>query len=126
MSGNARPVGKGTPLRAPASVRVVVAATGLIAAKMIGRLWWPGGVWEGVPRELRRAVRWHRQENLFCLPHETRGRLAEENEADEMLPLGMRDSLAERLEAGCTEGRGEASMADAIEVATLSLQLTIE
>lgn len=43
-----------------------------------------------------RQIKWHRREDLFCLPYETRSRLAAENANDEALMLRVQEGLRER------------------------------
>ena len=46
-----------------------------------------------------RAIRWHKKQDLFCLPYETRRVLEEENLEDERLRIAVLDSLRARIAA---------------------------
>jgi hypothetical protein len=73
-----------------------------------------------------RAVNWHKQQDAFCLPYETRRRIEEENTADEALRLQVLNSLDDRLRADPVEGLGDVGIREAVEVALRTLQLTFE
>lgn len=79
---------------------------------------------EGLSKKGSREVRWHKKDDLFCLPFETRLGIEAENAADVLL----RDSVVEGLAARIREG-GTALDADvpiAADVALRTLQLTFE
>lgn len=65
-----------------------------------------------------RAIKWHRQEDAYCLPHETRLRLEADKVEDETLRLEFTSSLEQRcIEAGVQ--RGDVSLAGELSVAVL-------
>jgi hypothetical protein len=73
-----------------------------------------------------RQINWHRRQDLFCLPHSTRTRLAAENANDEALRMrvleGMRErarSLAELVE---NEKEAEAVAASSIRAIQLAFE----
>ncbi|MGW3290463.1 hypothetical protein ACWDR3_38100 [Streptomyces sp. NPDC001002] len=73
-----------------------------------------------------RAVNWHRKEDAFCLPYETRQRIEEENMADETLRLEVLASFDDRLRAEKISGLGDVRTAQAARVALRALQLAFE
>jgi hypothetical protein len=73
-----------------------------------------------------RAVRWHKKEDLFCLPYETRQQIELETVADEALRIQVLNGFEDRLRAERIEGLGEAEIHTASEVALRSLQLAFE
>lgn len=74
-----------------------------------------------------RDVRWYQKDNLFCLPHETRLRIGQENLADEALRLsvltGFEDRVRENFEASV---RNDAEVELAAQVVLRSLQFAFE
>lgn len=73
-----------------------------------------------------RAVNWHRAEDAFCLPYQTRQRIEEENTADEALRLDVLASFDDRLRPQHLPGLGDVRIRHAAEVALRSLQLAFE
>lgn len=73
-----------------------------------------------------RAVNWHRAENKFCLPYETRQRIQEENIADEALRLQVMESFDDRLREQSLPGLGRVKIRKAAEVALRTLQIAFE
>jgi hypothetical protein len=73
-----------------------------------------------------RQVRWHRNEDVFVLPYETRRRIEDENRADETLRLDVLASLYTRVAENAHPSFGEADNRVAAEVALRSLQRTFE
>ncbi len=73
-----------------------------------------------------RAVNWHRKQDAFCLPFETRQRIEEENTADEKLRLDVIASLEDRLRAEKINGMGKVRSRKAVEVSLRALQLAFE
>lgn len=72
-----------------------------------------------------RKVRWHRAENNFCLPWETRRFIEEENRSDEAVRVEYIASIEDRLTkvaAGLTERRAEI----ATELAVATVQAVFE
>jgi len=54
-----------------------------------------------------REVRWHKKENGFCLPFETRQLVQHENAVDESLRIDVRNEIIESLGEGCDLGMAE-------------------
>lgn len=98
------------------SVKELVAPRLKQRLKAMGKKEYPGG----------RSVRWHRKDDAFCLPFETRQRIEEENTADEALRLRIRESLDVRLRDAPVEGLGEVGISNAADVAMRTLQLAFE
>ncbi|MFI8516788.1 hypothetical protein ACIGEZ_02980 [Streptomyces sp. NPDC085481] len=73
-----------------------------------------------------RAVNWHKKEDGFCLPYETRVRIEEENTADEKLRLDVIASFEDRLRDENIKGLGKVRTRQAVEVALRTLQLAFE
>ncbi|WP_431965698.1 hypothetical protein [Actinacidiphila sp. bgisy160] len=73
-----------------------------------------------------RAVNWHRKDDVFCLPFETRQRIEEENTADETLRLEVISSFEDRLRKEGIKGLGKVRGRQAVEVALRTLQLSFE
>lgn len=79
---------------------------------------------EGLAKKGNREVRWHKKQDLFCLPFETRLGIEAENAADVVLRDSVLEGLAARIRGG-----GTALAADipiGAEVALRTLQLTFE
>jgi hypothetical protein len=96
------------------SVRNMVAPRLPRRLKAMAKREYPGG----------RAVRWHRADDAFCLPFETRARIEEENTSDEALRLRVLKSLDDRLRSDPIEGLGDVGIRQAAEVALRTMQLT--
>lgn len=77
-------------------------------------------------REDGRAVRWHRRENAFCLPHETRRLIEAENAQDEALRLDVLRLFEERASGLPHEGLGVVGLTDVANVALRALEITFE
>ncbi|MEV6958703.1 hypothetical protein AB0M97_05780 [Streptomyces sp. NPDC051207] len=73
-----------------------------------------------------RAVNWHRKEDAFCLPYETRLRIEEENTADETLRLEVLASFEDRLREAQLSGMGDVRRRQVGEVVLRTLQLAFE
>lgn len=73
-----------------------------------------------------RQVRWHRSEDVFVLPYETRQRIEDENRADETLRLDVLASLYTRIVESAHPSFGEADCRMGAEIALRSLQRTFE
>ena len=73
-----------------------------------------------------RQVRWHRQQNLFCLPYETRKRIEDENRADESLRLDVLGSFYGRLREETAKHLDDASARAAAELTLRTLQMAFE
>lgn len=73
-----------------------------------------------------RQVRWHKADDLFCLPYETRQLIQAENSADEDLKLAVLQSIEDRVLSQRREGLGEVGVREATELSLRALQLTFE
>ncbi|SDX98418.1 hypothetical protein SAMN05660209_01740 [Geodermatophilus africanus] len=73
-----------------------------------------------------RQVRWHKKDDLYVLPYETRRRIEDENRADESLRLDVLNSLYSRIAAHSHPSLSEVENRVAAEVALRSLQRTFE
>lgn len=73
-----------------------------------------------------RVVNWHRKDDVFCLPYETRQRMEGENTADETLRLDVLTSFDDRLQEAKISGLGDVRRRQAKEVALRTLQLAFE
>ncbi|MEV8378448.1 hypothetical protein AB0P21_37260 [Kribbella sp. NPDC056861] len=75
-----------------------------------------------------RAVRWHKTEDSFALPFETRRHIADENSADEALRLNVLAGFHERLQsiAPRVDGLGEVGIRRAGEIALRALGMAFE
>ncbi|MFJ2209031.1 hypothetical protein P8A21_20535 [Streptomyces poriferorum] len=73
-----------------------------------------------------RVVNWHRKDDVFCLPYETRQRMEGENTADEALRLDVLTSFDDRLREAKISGLGDVRRRQAKEVALRTLQLAFE
>jgi hypothetical protein len=73
-----------------------------------------------------RAVRWHRKEDAYCLPFETRRRIEDENVEDEALRLRVLESLDGRLREEPPAGLGDIGIRKAAEAALRALQIAFE
>lgn len=73
-----------------------------------------------------RAIRWHKKEDLFCLPFETRRALENENIQDESLRIQVSTTLEQRLRENRSTSLDEKTIAEAAELALRSVQLTFE
>ncbi len=73
-----------------------------------------------------RQVRWHKADGLFCLPYETRRKIAEENSADEDLKIAVLQSIEGRVLAQKRDGLGEVGVRQATELSLRALQMTFE
>lgn len=73
-----------------------------------------------------RQVRWHKSDDVFVLPYETRKRIEAENTADETLRLDVLTSLYERISEDAHPSLRESDNRTAAEVALRSLQRTFE
>lgn len=73
-----------------------------------------------------RAIRWHRKDDLFCLPFETRRTLEEDNAEDEALRIRVRDGFTERIQAHLDDPDDPDLATRAAEVALRAVQLTFE
>ena len=69
-----------------------------------------------------REVRWHRKDDVFCLPFETRKQVQRENTEDEALRARVIDNLEERIQAIDEE----VSPRDVARIALSSIQMTFE
>jgi hypothetical protein len=98
------------------SVRTLVAPRLTRRLKAMGKKDYAGG----------RGVRWHRTEDAFCLPYETRQRIEEENTADEALRLRVLKSLDGRLRETLVDGLGDVGIRQATEVSLRTMQLAFE
>ena len=98
------------------SVRNLVASRLERRLRAMSKKEYPGG----------RTVRWYRSKNAFCLPHEVRQRIEEENTSDEALRLRVLKSLDERLRAEPPQGLGDVGIRQAAEVSLRTLQLAFE
>lgn len=72
-----------------------------------------------------RQVNWHKQEDAFVLPFDTRRRITDENKADEALRLRVVRSFKSRVEAHFEDASDERTQLVA-EVTLRSLQLAFE
>lgn len=72
-----------------------------------------------------RLVRWHRKEDLFCLPYETRLTIESDNAADVLLEQAMLRSLRDRIEEEDRE-LGSAELDVASTCALRAIQATFE
>lgn len=73
-----------------------------------------------------RAVRWHRKDDAYCLPFETRRRIEDENVEDEALRLRVLHSLDGRLREVPPTGLGDIGIRQAAEAALRALQIAFE
>lgn len=73
-----------------------------------------------------RAVRWHKKDDLFCLPFETRHNLEEENIQDEALRLEVLSTIEQRFQRIRSASLDEKTIAQAAELALRAVQLTFE
>jgi hypothetical protein len=75
-----------------------------------------------------REVRWHRKEDKFCLPYETRRIAEEENAEDEFLKIRVLETFEERAQRLLDDGNdGEDLSAHRIaQIALLAIELTFE
>lgn len=73
-----------------------------------------------------RQVRWHKKDDVFVLPYETRRRIEEENRADETLRLDMLGSLYNRITEHSHPSLEEVDNRLAAEITLRSLQRTFE
>jgi hypothetical protein len=73
-----------------------------------------------------RQVRWHRKENQFCLPYETRSRIEEENRADETLRLDVLSSFHARLTEDTGTHLDDTARRTAADATLRTLQLAFE
>lgn len=72
-----------------------------------------------------RLVRWHRKDDVFCLPFETRRGIADENQRDESLRLAVLRGFEERIER-LDEGSSPEDVRACSELALRSIQLAYE
>lgn len=94
----------------------------LVAPRLRRRL----QVMAGKAYEGGRAVRWHRKDDAYCLPFETRDRIEDENVEDEALRLRVLDSLDGRLRPAPPDGLGDVGVRQAAEAALRALQIAFE
>ena len=73
-----------------------------------------------------RKVRWHKKEDRFVLPYETRRQQEAENQNDEALRLNMLRGLEARVRATVADELNETSVALAANVTLRALQLSFE
>lgn len=73
-----------------------------------------------------RQVRWHKKENQFCLPYETRQRIQDENRADEAMRLDVLASFYGRLREDTAKHLDDPAARTAAELTLRSLQLAFE
>lgn len=73
-----------------------------------------------------RQVRWHKKENLFCLPYETRKRIEDENRADETLRLDVLYSFYVRLREDTGQVLDDSGARIAAELTLRALQIAFE
>lgn len=73
-----------------------------------------------------RAVRWHRQDDAYCLPYEVRQRIEDENTKDEALRLKVLQSLDARIRDAPPAGLGDVGIRQAAEVSLRTLQIVFE
>jgi hypothetical protein len=73
-----------------------------------------------------RQVRWHKADDLFCLPYETRRHIQAENGADEDLKISVLQSIEDRVLSQRREGLGEVGVREATELSLRALQKTFE
>lgn len=73
-----------------------------------------------------RAVRWHRKEDAYCLPYETRRSIEDENVEDEALRRRVLNSLDGRLRDAPPAGLGDVGIRQAAEAALRALQIAFE
>lgn len=96
-------------------------ATTMIAERIDGRLnalaskTYPGG----------RQIRWHRTEDMYVLPYETRQRLADDNAKDEALRVRVVDSFARRAR-DLYPDTDDAILEQMAEVSLRALQVSFE
>lgn len=80
---------------------------------------------EELAKKEHRMVRWHRKEDLFCLPFEMRLTIEAENASDVMLRDAVLSGLHDRIQHSVSE-LSEADCATGADVALRALQLTFE
>lgn len=70
-----------------------------------------------------RQIKWHRKDDQFCLPFDTRARLAAENASDEALMLRVQEGLRERARglADLVTGEAEAQAVAASSIRAIQL-----
>ena len=74
-----------------------------------------------------RAIKWHRQEDAYCLPFDVRRELEQENLADETLRLRVTEGFRQRLmDLALPETLEEEDCEIAVAVAMRSVQLAFE
>ena len=71
-----------------------------------------------------RQVRWHKADDRFCLPYETRRKIESENRDDENLKIEVLKSIEDRVLSVHREGLGTEGIRTATELAMRALQLT--
>lgn len=71
-------------------------------------------------------MRHYRAEDKYCLPYETRTRIAEENQHDEGLELKVLESLDERIRETKRDGLGDVGIRESAEISLRALQMTFE
>lgn len=72
-----------------------------------------------------REIRYHKKEDLYCLPYETRLKVQEENASEEALRLRVLEGLEERISKS-GEGIEAKDVSTVAEFALRSVQLTFE
>lgn len=73
-----------------------------------------------------RQVRWHKKQDQFCLPYETRQRIEDENRADEALRLDVLNSIYDRIRNDTGRHLAEPASRIAAELTLRSLQMAFE
>jgi hypothetical protein len=79
-----------------------------------------------VPKAYGRAVRWHRDQNRYCLAYEVRSRLEEDNARDEALRLRVREAFENRLRGLPGPQHDDVTISKVAELSFSAIQRTFE